>query len=708
MTDEAPHLPPPDEAQASSSLRVLVVEDNPSERWLIGEMVRARGHVVTACEDAESGLQAMEDQVFPLVLLDWSLPGMDGLDLCRRIRNSHWDLEPVIVMITGHDDPALLEKALDAGVDDYIAKPVDVNRLRVRMALAERAVAASRRREATDRALDQAHEELATLFTNLDEVVFSIDLEEQRLIQISPAAVEVLGVDPKILLSRDELWPEFLYPNGWVAIEAELKALPQGQPFTAEFEIRRPDRDARFVEARYHVQRDENGRAVRLDGVLTDRTQAVTTRRELARRNEELSTLYRAAELTQQSESVAQACRDVLRELLRVTDGDAAWVAVADPDRAVLHMLAAHGGDEGWTPPTEIPLADTLEETVLRTGNRARVDEVRRRSEARAELYHDLGSRELLIFPLGPSSEPFGTLTVSRSAGEGMSDRTAEVARGVAGHLSVFLGRMRAEGAIEETEADYKALAAQLQAANDELQAFTYTVSHDLRAPLRTMQGFAHALIRQSSDSLDDQSKDYAGRIISSGESLEALINDLLQYSRLAFEELELQVVELSDVVKEARAQVLADLEERAAVVKVDSRLPQAVGNHRTLVQVVSNLLSNASKFVPRDRTPEIVVSGERVDGWVRLSISDNGVGIPPDQQERIFRTFERGRENQDRQGTGIGLAIVRKGMERVGGTVSLESRPGEGTTFHLKLPRKAARKGWRPWRGRGSEEGEE
>ncbi len=224
-------------------------------------------------------------------------------------------------------------------------------------------------------------------------------------------------------------------------------------------------------------------------------------------------------------------------------------------------------------------------------------------------------------------------------------------------------------------------------------------MSHDLRAPLRTMQGFAHAMLQNHGASLPAEARDYTRRIIASGRQSERLITDLLAYSRLSFEKLDMRPVELSSVVEQALAQVEADLRERDAEVDVEARLPTVLGSHTTLVQVVANLLSNAVKFVPAGRRPRVRVRSAEARGRVRAAVrvEDNGIGVPEGKEERIFRVFERLEEGGDHPGTGIGLAIVRRGMQRIDGACGVERLPDGGSAFWIEAVAER-RKTRRPW----------
>jgi PAS domain S-box-containing protein len=262
----------------------------------------------------------------------------------------------------------------------------------------------------------------------------------------------------------------------------------------------------------------------------------------------------------------------------------------------------------------------------------------------------------------------------------------------------------------------------QLQAANEELEAFTYTVAHDLRAPLRGMQGLAEALLEDYRDILDELGQEYAQQIVNSGQQLEDLIQDLLAYSRLSRTDLSLQVLELESVVAEAIAMVQADAKSRHAQIRVQSPLPAVMAHRVTLVQVIANLLTNAIKFVegappqvqiwaeeieqPQEGETHSETAGEleraTVGQWehsqllmascllpvriIRLWVEDNGIGIAPEHQKRIFRVFERLHGIESYPGTGIGLAIVKKGTDRMGGQVGVESQLGQGSRFWIQL----------------------
>jgi signal transduction histidine kinase len=228
----------------------------------------------------------------------------------------------------------------------------------------------------------------------------------------------------------------------------------------------------------------------------------------------------------------------------------------------------------------------------------------------------------------------------------------------------------------------------QLEEANQALQAFAYSVSHDLRAPLRAMQGFSEALLEDYGDRLDETGRDYARRTVAAAERMDRLISDLLAYSRVSRTDMTLQKVPLNVAVDEARQGLDAAVGERGGEIRVDGSLPSVRAHRTTLVQVLTNLLTNAVTFVAPGVAPRVRVWAEPRSLSVRLWIEDNGIGIAPEHHERIFRVFERLHGVESYPGTGVGLAIVRKGLERMDGRVGIEPAPGGGSRFWIELPR--------------------
>ncbi|BAU15426.1 two-component hybrid sensor and regulator [Leptolyngbya sp. NIES-3755] len=228
---------------------------------------------------------------------------------------------------------------------------------------------------------------------------------------------------------------------------------------------------------------------------------------------------------------------------------------------------------------------------------------------------------------------------------------------------------------------------AQLEEANQQLEAFSYSVSHDLREPLRVIEGYAQAVLDDFDPQLDPVAQTYLHRIIIGTQRLETLIQNLLTYSQLSRGEMPLQPLSLATVIQEVLTELQPAIAAQQATITVAELLPAVQANYLTLVQVITNVLSNAIKFVPPNVRPQVTVRAEERLDRVRLWVEDNGIGVPSESRERIFQVFDRLHGSDIYPGTGIGLAIVRKGVERMGGRVGLESGQDQGTRFWIELP---------------------
>ena len=313
--------------------------------------------------------------------------------------------------------------------------------------------------------------------------------------------------------------------------------------------------------------------------------------------------------------------------------------------------------------------------------------------------------------------------------------------RGYCGLVIDISDRKQAELEIkqlnENLEQKVKERTIQLQEVNRELEAFTYTVSHDLRAPLRAMQGLAQALQEDYSSYLDETGQEYTKRIVTAAARMDTLILDLLAYSRLGRSEIWLQRLSLDSAIAEVLKELQPEIQVAQAHITIESPLPIVKAHRTILVQVLINLISNAIKFVTADVQPQVRIWAEERVGeeggqgsnlsslsphtpptsppphslggagtpssppphrpissktstskkWVRLWVEDNGIGIANQHQERIFRTFERLHGIESYPGTGIGLAIIKRGIERMGGSVGVESQLGQGSRFWIELP---------------------
>ncbi|WP_291996418.1 PAS domain S-box protein [Candidatus Accumulibacter sp. ACC012] len=270
-------------------------------------------------------------------------------------------------------------------------------------------------------------------------------------------------------------------------------------------------------------------------------------------------------------------------------------------------------------------------------------------------------------------------------AADGRVERVVLVSRDVTEHKDMVDKIRQLNSELEER---VRQRTAELASANKALQTFTYSVSHDLKAPLRGIDGYSQLLLENHDRLLDEEGRVFLGNVRQGVAQMTRLIEDLLAYSRMERQSLHRQTLDLSSqlaLVLEARR---ADIEASGAVVDVALHGLTAHGDAEGLTMILRNLVDNALKFAANRQPPTLTISARQSEHAVLLAFKDNGIGFDMQFHDRIFEIFQRLQRAEDYAGTGVGLAIVAKAAQRMGGRIWAESAPGQGATFYLELPR--------------------
>lgn len=224
----------------------------------------------------------------------------------------------------------------------------------------------------------------------------------------------------------------------------------------------------------------------------------------------------------------------------------------------------------------------------------------------------------------------------------------------------------------------------ELNAVNEHMTMFTYSVSHDLKEPLRMVKSFLTIFHQKYGESLDEKGRNYIDFALDGANRLNKMLADLLDYHQSSnFDTSE--TVNLNDVFLEAKKILQKEIEEKNALI-TSEKLPTVQGSATGYLQVLQNLISNAIKFVPEGKTPVVSIHVEEKDTTFTIKVKDNGIGIPEDQVQEVFNLFKRLNAEGQYEGTGMGLAMVKKNIERMGGEIWLESEEGKGSTFFFTI----------------------
>ncbi|HEX8182170.1 MAG TPA: ATP-binding protein [Candidatus Saccharimonadales bacterium] len=506
--------------------------------------------------------------------------------------------------------------------------------------------------------------------------------------------------------------------------KAIAKAIKSGDVFHSEYRTISRDGAHRWLIARGSVEKDRTGKAVKFPGFLVD-----ITERKIVENN--LSYLAQASAVLSQSldykttlqtiadlmvPDVADWCTvDILDDKNQLQQ-----VALAHKDPAKVtwaRELRAQQGPPNLDDPTGIP-------KTVRTGKPEfypYIDDnlilASAKSEEEYKLLHDLALTSIIIVPLKTHGKTVGAITlITTDKKRNYNESDLEMAEELASRASLAMtnaslyddaqkelaARIRLEEELrivnEELEHRVESRTAlleetniSLQRSNQELQDFAYVASHDLQEPLRKIQAFGNLLQTEYSDVIGEGA-DYLDRMRNAAARMSALIEDILSFSRVTTKGREFTTVNLHTVVKEVMGDLEIRIADTQAVIEVD-KLPSIHADAMQMRQLMQNLIANAIKFqrpgVPPYLHIRSTIETNEADNikYCRLEIEDNGLGFDEKYLDRIFAVFQRLHNRDSYEGTGIGLAVCRKIIERHGGSITATSKPGKGSTFIMMLP---------------------
>jgi PAS domain S-box-containing protein len=340
---------------------------------------------------------------------------------------------------------------------------------------------------------------------------------------------------------------------------------------------------------------------------------------------------------------------------------------------------------------TFIPGRSGLIREVLASGKSVWIADVTARPDfLRAGIARDAGLRGAFALPVAVGDQVLGAVEFfSREARE-PDQWLLQIAMSAGRQMGQLMARREAEAAMREVNEELAVQAKELRRSNDELQQFAYVASHDLQEPLRMISSYTQLLQRRHGDKLDGDARDFMAFIVDGAARMKQLIEDLLEYSRVGTRGRELEPVESGGALDRALANLHGAREASQAQV-THGRMPAVIADSAQLAQLFQNLIGNAIKFRGPE-APRIHVEAEtRPDSWV-FTVRDNGIGLEQQFAERIFMMFQRLHGKDEYPGTGIGLAICKKIVERHGGRIWVDSQPGRGATFGFTIARPHAR----------------
>lgn len=402
-------------------------------------------------------------------------------------------------------------------------------------------------------------------------------------------------------------------------------------------------------------------------------------RMEVKGLNDRLNDLIFAVKELSSAKNIENIQQIVTSSARKLTRADGATIVLRDNDQCY------YADEEAIAPlwkGKRFPMEICISGWVMLNNQTTAIPDIYEDDRIPIEAYRPTFVKSLLMVPVN-TREPVGAIGIYWSHQYTPSPMEVNLMESLADATSRSIENIQLNAQLEER---VKVRTQQLEAVNKELETFTYSVSHDLKAPLRGIDGYSRLLADSYGNMLNEEARYFISTIRRSTMQMNQLIEDLLQYSRLERSQLQLRPININNYIDSILKMHEQDLETYHFTVKTELSDTEIVADSNGIQIVLRNIIGNAIKFTKIVPQPEIIISiKEEPDNWI-LSVSDNGIGFDMKYSERIFEIFQRLQRAEDYPGTGIGLAMVAKAMQRMNGKVRAESTPGRGSTFYLEF----------------------
>ena len=610
-------------------VEILIAEDSATQREQLQQLLEERGYKVAVTANGKEALASARRHKPTLIISDVLMPELDGYGLCKAIKSDEKLKDIPIILVTSLSDSQDVIRGLECGADNFVRKPYDGD----------------------------------YLLSRIEYLLMNLELRKNRKMQLT-LEIELEGRKHFITADRQQI------------LDLLISTYEQAVHINTELRLRE---------------------------------------QELTHSNTSLAAMFRIAEGLNKATTQRTVCENALERALDLPGVRAGWISILE-EGGNFAMLASRNVPPALMQPGAMDGTCLCRRKLLagELDSMTNILECERLQQARGDTQ---GLRFHASVPIWAGDRALGVMNLVGSERGLFSEEDAKNLYAVGNQLGIALARARlnerleqlveertaklAKEVAERTKAEEEVRAlnegletkvaertAELQSINRELESFSYSVSHDLRAPLRHIDGYVAMLIEDTEGKLSAEAQRYLKVIVEAGRHMGELIDDVLAFSRMGRAEMREVRVELHALAREA----IRDLEMGTRGRNIGwtiPLLPAVTGDRAMLKQALANLLDNAVKYTrPRDPAQiEMGCAGEE-DGRVILFVRDNGVGFDMQYADKLFGVFQRLHRADEFEGTGIGLANVRRIITRHGGRVWAEGKPDEGATFYFALPK--------------------
>ena len=654
---------------------VLIVDDSLTVRMNLTEVLEAAGLSATACATGAEARKALAEDKFALVILDVLLPDVDGVELLREIRESPRIGEMPVILLSTEAEVRHRIRGLTTGADEYIGKPY------------EPGYVIARARELMRRGQAAGPSPRETILIVDDSITFREELKEA--LEAASYRVLVAGTGEEGLQIAADMRPSGIVVDGIlpgidgatvvrrIRLDAALRRMPcllltASEDLGAEIRALDAGADA-FVRKEDDI------------AVILARLNAVLRSSAAQAQDQGTASLLGPKKIlaVDDSETYLQELAGALKgdgyELVLARSGEEALalLAVQPVDCILLDLvMPGIGGQEACRRIKDVPITRDIPIIMLTA------------VEDRSAMIQGLGAGADDYIAKSSDFEVLRARVLAQMRRKQFEDENRRIREQLL-CKELEAAEARAASELAQARAD---LVEELESKNKELEAFSYSVAHDLRAPLRSIDGFSRMLLKEHAASLDGEGRTYLGYIRESAQHMGRLIDDLLSLSRVIRSEFQRQHVDLTTIALDVTARLRRDHPERQVAVAVADNLI-AEGDVRLLTIALENLIGNAWKFSGKRADARIEVGVRDEAGHRAYLVRDNGAGFDMTYASKLFGVFQRLHSNSEFEGTGIGLATVQRIVRRHGGRIWAEGQVEQGATFFFTLEEDASAK---------------
>jgi PAS domain S-box-containing protein len=607
---------------------ILLVDDRDENILVMEELLEKEGRTFLKATTGEQALKLALDYELDIIILDVQMPGMDGFEIARILKSNRRTKDiPIIFATAEKKENSFMIKGFEEGAIDYLNKPLDreITRAKVNVLLTLQ----HQKKELIEQNISL--EKAALLINNSPDIIGVIDVKTFRIEEINDACTHILGYTP------GEMYETPL--NNILAKE--------GNDLMQQFRMRNQER---FSIETLILSQQQNARWLQWNVVSKNGKWFFNAR--------DITEVKKAEKVRNSLASIVKQSKDATY----IVNSQGAFFSWNNGAQ----QIYGYSEEEAinmkiWSIIPEEFQADTAQ-IIQRVSQGELAEPIETKRVAKSGKLIDV-----LVY---------SSLIVDSESGEKSIAITER---------DVTLEKITQEQ-VRQLNMHLQKNVIQLEAANSELESFSYSVSHDLRAPLRAVSGYTNILEETYIQHFDEEARTVFNTIQRNVRKMSQLIDDLLDFARLGRKAVPKRDMDMNELVKK----VLDDQRQTASNAKfIVHPLHHAYGDHALLTQVWTNLVSNALKYSRNVSVPQIEVGSSQNDDETTFFIRDNGVGFESKYVEKLFGVFQRLHSEREFEGTGIGLAIIKRIISKHGGRVWAEGKVNKGATFYFSLPNK-------------------